>query len=321
MGDYDNDGDLDLYVTNGSQANKLFRNDGGGAWSDATAGPLGDTREGTGLAWGDADNDGDLDLYLVNWTTSNVMFRNDGGTFVDATVSPLDNGGPGKGAAWCDVDDDGDLDLYLANSGQSNKLFRNDTSGNRWLHVELTGTASNRSAIGARVIAVTPGLRQVREVSGGAGIGSQGSLAVEFGLGSSASVDSLVVRWPSGTVQVLTGVAADQRLPLTEPTATAAPTAPGIAGRSRPAGADPNPFQAATAIRYELAVHSVVALGIFDVQGRCVRRLDSGAEGPGPHEAVWDGRDDAGRLLPGGVYFYRLEVGGLSHAGKIVRIR
>ncbi len=65
-GDYDNDGDLDLYLANYGQANKLFRNDGGGTFVDATSGPLGDAGSGTGVAWGDYDNDGDLDLYLAN---------------------------------------------------------------------------------------------------------------------------------------------------------------------------------------------------------------------------------------------------------------
>ncbi len=127
-GDYDNDGDLDLYLARRNQANILFRNDNG-TFVDATGGtPLGDAGTAQGVAWGDYDNDGDLDLYLANYGQANKLFRNDGGgTFVDATgASPLGDTGSGAGVAWGDYDNDGDLDLYLANQGQANKLFRND---------------------------------------------------------------------------------------------------------------------------------------------------------------------------------------------------
>jgi len=129
-GDYDNDGDLDLYIANESSTNKLFRNDGGGTFVDVTSSPLGDAGDGRGVAWGDYDNDGDLDLYLANENQGNKLFRNDGGgTFVDVTSAPLDDTGNSRGVAWGDYDNDGDLDLYLANYGQANKLFRNDGGG------------------------------------------------------------------------------------------------------------------------------------------------------------------------------------------------
>jgi hypothetical protein len=128
-GDYDNDGDLDLYLANYGGANKLLRNDGG-AFVDVTAGPLGDTGNGQGVAWGDVDNDGDLDLYLANSAGANKLFRNDGGgTFVDVTAGPLGDTGNGHGVAWGDYDNDGDLDLYLANRGGANRLFRNEGGG------------------------------------------------------------------------------------------------------------------------------------------------------------------------------------------------
>jgi hypothetical protein len=75
-GDYDNDGDLDLYLANFGTSNKLFRNDGGGTFADTTRSPLGDTGAGFGVAWADYDGDGDLDLYLANWGVSNKLFRN-----------------------------------------------------------------------------------------------------------------------------------------------------------------------------------------------------------------------------------------------------
>ncbi|KPJ64694.1 hypothetical protein AMJ44_12275 [candidate division WOR-1 bacterium DG_54_3] len=271
-GDYDNDGDLDIYIVNWNNANKLLRNDGGLTFVDVTSGPLGDAQKGKGVAWGDYDNDGDLDLYFANQYTGNKLLRNDGGgSFVDVTSGPLADGGNGKGVAWGDYDNDGDLDLFLAKGDGAtlaeNKLMRNDGGGTfvdatsgallnlgmwsgsglgdcdndgdldlyvanlqgpnslfvnqkgsakHWLHVNLVGVLSNKSAIGARVSAHSGTLSQIREISGGSGYMSQNSLTAEFGMGSLTSVDSLVITWPSGTVQKLTGLPVDTLLTITE---------------------------------------------------------------------------------------------------------
>ena len=124
--DYDNDGDLDIYLCNTSgQANKLFRNDGGGVFADATSGPLGDTGNTEGAAWGDFDNDGDVDLYMVTDGGENHLLVNYNGAFVDETPAPLAEANNGHSATWGDYDNDGDLDLYQVNGGPNN-LFRND---------------------------------------------------------------------------------------------------------------------------------------------------------------------------------------------------
>lgn len=124
--DYDNDGDLDLYLCNTSgQANKLFRNDGAGVFADATSGPLGDTGNTEGAAWGDFDNDGDADLYIVTDGGVNHLLVNYDGIFVDETPAPLAEANNGHSASWGDYDNDGDLDLYQVNGGPNN-LFRND---------------------------------------------------------------------------------------------------------------------------------------------------------------------------------------------------
>jgi hypothetical protein len=132
-GDYDNDGDQDLYITNSGSANKLLRNNGGGVFVDATSGtPLGNMSSGVSSVWGDYDNDGDLDLYLANYQgwSENKLYRNDtGGVFTDVTADPLGNGlGGGQSVAWGDYDNDGDIDLHLANTTHT-KLFRNENSG------------------------------------------------------------------------------------------------------------------------------------------------------------------------------------------------
>jgi hypothetical protein len=122
-GDYDGDGDLDLYLANWNGPNKLFRNDAG-EFVDATAAPLDDAGAGTGVAWGDYDNDGDLDLYVANSDGANRLFRNDGAGFTDVTTGPLGDTRASHGVAWADYDLDSDLDLYVANTGY-NRLLEN----------------------------------------------------------------------------------------------------------------------------------------------------------------------------------------------------
>jgi hypothetical protein len=222
-GDYDNDGDPDLYFANYSSGNKLLRNDGNGVFVDVTTPTLADAGGfAKNVAWGDYDNDGDLDLFLSKGSGvslgPNKLLRNDGGgTFVDATSGALSDSGIWYGATLGDFDNDGDLDLYAANGGGANRLLMNQKgSTNHWLHVNLVGVVSNRSAIGARVHAYSGTLSQMREISGGSGYMSQNSLTAEFGLGSMTSVDSLVIRWPSGTIQKLTSVPVDTLLVITE---------------------------------------------------------------------------------------------------------
>jgi hypothetical protein len=131
-GDYDLDGDLDLFVVRQSVAKRLYKNNGDGTFSDvATAAGVANTSAGLGATWADYDADGDLDLYQTNISSqSNNLYRNNGnGTFTDvaaaANVNSVDNG---RGTAWIDYDGDGDLDVYVADNGP-NHLYRNNANG------------------------------------------------------------------------------------------------------------------------------------------------------------------------------------------------
>ena len=138
-GDYDNDGDLDLYLANNGTANRLYRNNGNGTFTEVgAAAGVADAGSGFGVAWGDYDNDGRLDLYLTNFGQPNRLYRNNGnGTFTEVgAAAGVDDGGNGVGTAWGDYDGDGDLDLYMVNQG-TNRLYRNNGNSNRWLHVKL----------------------------------------------------------------------------------------------------------------------------------------------------------------------------------------
>lgn len=228
--DFDRDGDLDAFLANlahpryigYSDTSQLLVNDGGSP-------PRFDDRFGdAGLvfdettsepAWGDYDNDGDLDLYVtaIYKGRRSTLYRNDGnGHFTDATWlagAGLENA---WGAAYADIDRDGDVDLVVG-SWDGVRLFRNDGNSNHWLHIRAVGTASNRSAIGARVTVTAGPLKQIAEVQGGKGTGNQHSLPVEFGLGAWGSPVSVEVTFPSGRVWRKSRVSPDRMITVTEP--------------------------------------------------------------------------------------------------------
>ena len=245
-GDYDNDGNLDLFVTNSrrsgtadpGQNNSLFHNNGDGSFTRITEGSIvNDGGVSICAAWGDYDNDGFLDLFVSNFVIdpnnpsrggqNNFLYRNNGnGTFSKITTGSLVNdGGSSAGCAWGDYDNDGFLDLFVGNGGfvqnENNFLYHNNGNSNSWITFKLIGTASNRSAIGAKVrINATIGgrvLRQLREISGGSGFGSQNDLRPHFGLGDATNIDLVRIEWSSGTVQELRNVAVKQFLTVTEP--------------------------------------------------------------------------------------------------------
>lgn len=228
-GDYDNDGDLDVFIANAGadEANALYINNGNGTFEAVMDSPVvTDGGSSFGSAWGDYDNDGDLDLFVTNafrGTTTNFLYANNGdGTFERIRDSPIaTDSGWTYGATWADYDNDGDLDLFAAKVDSAhNVLYRNDaTHGRHWLLVSLEGTTSNRSAIGATVH-VRAGIQgrpiwQMREVTAQSGYTGQ-NLRLHFGLDDAVQVDTLAIRWPSGQQQVLTSVRANQRLFIRE---------------------------------------------------------------------------------------------------------
>ncbi|MCI0536533.1 MAG: FG-GAP-like repeat-containing protein [Verrucomicrobiales bacterium] len=250
-GDYDNDGDLDLFIMQGLSLDPLndtlFRNNGDGTFTSMTSdvvGPLvNDHEHGQSCAWADYDNDGWLDLFVtasgLAFSTESgrksLLYHNQGdGSFTQiAAGSPVNDVNWSEGGVWGDYDNDGFMDLFVANGGlaglangglagkQADSLFRNNGNSNGWLKLRLVGTLSNRAAIGAKVrVKATIGGKsfwQMREISGGDGFLSQNDLRPNFGLGDASVAETVRVEWPSGLVQELHGVASKQILTVTEP--------------------------------------------------------------------------------------------------------
>ena len=240
FGDYDNDGYLDLVVTNfQDQTNTLYHNEGGGLFSDVSYASKIGTISLPYLAWGvsfcDYDNDGYQDLFIANghlhenvqafnptgfYEQPNLLFLNNrDGTFDevgDSSGSGLRLEKVSRGFAYSDYDNDGDLDLFVTNLKGTPDLLRNGGNQNTWLTLKLIGTRSNRDAIGARVKVTTGNLIQIREVRSGSSYLSQNDMRLHFGLGKHRQIDRIEIRWPSGLGEHLEGVKPNQNLTLVE---------------------------------------------------------------------------------------------------------
>ena len=240
-GDYDNDLYQDILVTNfWEQTNTLYHNDHGAFFSDLSFDAGVGKESFQFLAWGteffDYDNDGDRDIFVANghlfpqldranlgtsYAQTNQLFENLGdGTFVE--VSQLSGEGLGikkvsRGASFGDYDDDGDLDIFVLNINDRPTLLHNDGGNeNNWLMVKTIGTESNRDGIGARIEVRCGEVAQSAEIRSGASYLSHNDLRAHFGLGQTESIDSLVVRWPSGLEERFENLAANRLVVLQE---------------------------------------------------------------------------------------------------------
>jgi len=232
-GDYDNDGDLDLFVPNMSdQDNLLYNNQGDGTFIKITSGEIvNDGGCSYGSAWGDYDNDGDLDLFVSNTTEGvssgqDFLYQNNGdGTFTKVTQCEIvDAIEDSYGTAWADYDRDGDLDLFVARTAGTgeadNGFYRNNRNSSNWISIKCIGGSSNGAAIGAkvRIKAIIGGqpIWQMREISAQTGFGGQNALDIHFGLGDAAIIDSLIIEWPNGASQTLSNIAINQFMEVTD---------------------------------------------------------------------------------------------------------
>lgn len=247
VGDFDNDGRLDLLKTNfsGDYPN-LYRNLGKGFFTDVAV------RAGLavnpdhvlwGVGFADLDNDGWKDIVQVSghvypevaqidnrdsYKRPRLVYRNlangrfedvsaDSGSGITASLSS-------RGAAFGDFDNDGDIDILIMNMHQAPSLLRNDLkSTNSWVRFTLQGTKSNRSGIGAIVSVQASQLRQTDAVLSQSSFLSHNDLRLHFGLGSADRVDSVTVQWPSGEIEGFPGVPANRLYRLVEGSHVATP--------------------------------------------------------------------------------------------------
>jgi enediyne biosynthesis protein E4 len=240
VGDYDNKGRMDLFVTTFANDNfVLFHNEGKGLFSDLSYQSEIAERTIPYLGWAtfflDYDNDGYKDLFDANghvypemddrskesYCQPLQMFRNlRNGKFAEVSADVGLAALPRKssrGGAYCDYDNDGDVDLLISNIDDRPWLLEN-VGGNQanWLELKLTGTKSNRDAIGARVRLNAGKLIQFEHVRAGGSYISGNDLRLHFGLGNKTQADSIDIDWPSGRKDRLQNVKANQILAVTE---------------------------------------------------------------------------------------------------------
>lgn len=241
--DYDCDGLFDIVKTNfAGDTSTLYHNQGKLFFEDRTfqAGLGRNTRFlGWGVSFIDVDNDGWADIFVTNghvypevadsqvesgYRERKVVYRNLGnGKFADVSndVGPgVLEQVPGRGCAIGDFNNDGVLDVLVNCTNDVPQLLRcESTLANHWIRVKTVGVKSNRSGIGARVYCTTPGHRQMDEVRSGSSYISQSDLRVHFGLGAAEKAD-LEIHWPSGVVDKLSGVKANQVITVKEGSTT-----------------------------------------------------------------------------------------------------
>lgn len=232
-GDYDNDGDLDVFLANDQGNDGLFRNEGHFNFTKITT----DTVSNCGgnsfsSAWSDVDNDGDLDLFVTNsfGTTTlwpNFLFLNNGnGSFTRVgNTAPATDLDWSYGCAFGDYDNDGFEDLAVAtcryNSvDRPDLLYHNDGNSNNWITIKLVGTTTNKSAIGTKIrvkanINGNP-VWQMRELSAQTSYCGQNDLRPHFGLGNATNIDSIKLEWLNGTVEYYTNITTNQFITIVQ---------------------------------------------------------------------------------------------------------
>ena len=211
FGDFNNDGTLDLYLTNGYVSADRTRS----YWYDFSK-----VAGGNSTIIGDAKNWPAFDgRSLAGYQSKRVWINDGAGKFVDvAQAVGVTDTYDGRAVAVADLWNRGVLDVVVANQNGPLLIYRNlATPANDWIEFDLEGTRSNRSAIGAQVTLYWNGQRQVQNVSGGSGFAAQNQRRLHFGLGKSPVIDKAVIRWPSGTEQTIVSPAAGQLHKVKEP--------------------------------------------------------------------------------------------------------
>ncbi len=250
VADFDNDGDLDWFVSSISlgdsdndrpteqdnagfnlSGNRFYRNEGNGVFTDQTdAAGVRKGYWGWGSCAADFNNDGYLDIFHVNGMDepntnayledpSRLFINNGDGSFTEyAEPLGLDDRKSGRGVSCFDGDQDGDIDILIANNRDTVRLFRND-GGNQlnYLNIELRSSAPNTRAVGARIYVTSVGITQLREIHTGNNYVSQNPAEQHFGLSDATQVDTIRVVWPDGSETMRTNVLPNQRIAVSYP--------------------------------------------------------------------------------------------------------
>jgi enediyne biosynthesis protein E4 len=324
-GDYDRDGDLDLFVTNANSTSSLYRNDGNFVFTPITNTTFGiQSYLARGSSWCDFDNDGWLDIILVNNSGPIQLYHNQGNsTFKlyerEALSANVHNS---NGIANADFDRDGSVDFIVMHSNPV--LYKNAISNNHWFELNLEGMTYNKSAIGAKTIIsyMENGqhIQQRQDVFGQTGYASQNSLIMHFGLGSATVIDTVTTYWYSGIITREYNVPADQYMHLRQD-GTVLNSDPMSQPFALKLGNYPNPFNPNTTINFDLQQTGSCTIEIFNVRGQKVIGKNFEELKTGHHEWQWNGTDYNGKSTSSGIYFCRLTADNKTISHKMVLLK
>ena len=246
--DFDNDGDIDFLLSNISDQNRMYRNNGDGTFTDIY--------DSTGIApqvgsWelqaADFNNDGHVDFF---WQNGKELYMNNGNMTFTGYDLPFSEGALG------DLNNDGFLDVQMGS-----KIYFNSGNPNKWLKVQLEGVESNIHGIAARVEIYGAWGKQIREIRSGQGFSHMSTMNAHFGIGTASGIDKVIVRWPSGTVDEILNVSSNQSLTVVEgafPLSTVSPSQSKL--RLAPNPAKDVVYVSATAASTELSTYQIVDL-------------------------------------------------------------
>ena len=330
-GDIDNDGDLDLFLANDGSKNQLFRNEGDFVFTRILTTDISkNNARSFSSAWSDIDNDGDLDLFVTNAFQNgvrlkNLLYLNDGtGHLTEVTDEiVVTDTGWSYGCAFGDYDNDGFQDLAVATTrfggaDDVDYLYHNNGNDNHWILLSLEGTTSNTSAIGAKVrlksVVQDTATWQMREVSSQSAYCSQNDLRVHFGIGDAIVIDSIIIEWPSGIKQYLTGIFPNEILHIKEGIVNS------VDKEISPFGLKVFPNPTSSKIHLEATLknnHEQLTLDVFGDTGQLVHTSSFSQVLSHFHHTF----DLSGFHLTPGTYIVRLSDGISAEEKKIVLIK
>lgn len=288
--DFDNDGDMDVYVGASSTSNgdsKLMRNNGDGTFTDVTSGS-GVLAASLGIenAPADFDNDGYVDIL----SNGDILFNNGDFTFTNYASNVPPSGAIG------DANNDGFLDVF-----RNGNIYVNNTNTNNWIKINTVGTDSNINGIGARVEIQTPSGKQIRDVRSGEGFEFMSTLNTHFGIGSETSIDNITIYWPSGIIDYIANPAINTTHNIVEGSALSV-----IDETLTDISIYPNPVEDVLQIKTSADVTNKIAT-VFDVNGK---RLSS--------TKLKTNTLDVSNLASG-IYFLRIESDGKTIKRKFIK--
>jgi FG-GAP-like repeat/ASPIC and UnbV/Secretion system C-terminal sorting domain/FG-GAP repeat len=324
IADYNHDGLLDIYVSNGPPGNILYKNNGNGTFTDVTL------QTGTSVnkeCWGnnfiDYNNDGWLDIFATaahGIDRCDVLLRNNGGvnfTNLGFNIGVKDSAFS-FGTAKADINNDGYPDFCVTVTDSNAHFYKNSGGTNNWIKLKCRGVISNRDAIGTIVTAYYNGVLNRQVILGGNSYLSEDDVVLIFGLGTASAADSLTIKWTNGMVERATNLNANALYHAVEgsgiigikPISTEIPKSFSLSQNY------PNPFNPSTTIKFSVPEAGNVSIKLFDITGRDVSVLVDEFVKPGIYSVNFNASG-----LASGVYFYRLTAGNYSEVRKMILLK